>query len=164
MPDLADVLVGRARFRLFLFVFGRPGCLLLLACLAAVGCGPSGVIPEANDPTRGNLAKLGQAYIRATINLNHPPENYEQLRPFLQEQGDPDQILVSPHDGEQFIIVWGVELRRLKAQGDAVPVIAYEQHGKDGRRYVLRGSRDPVILTDSQFRSAVFPEGYTPPS
>jgi hypothetical protein len=133
---------------------------LLLACLTTEGCGPSGTPVIREDPTRQNLEKIGDAYIRATIANNRPPANLDELVRHLRHQGDPQKILFSPNDEEPFVIVWGVELRRLKARGDAVPVIAYEKKGKDGQRRVLRGRADVVLLTESQLRAATFPSDF----
>jgi len=139
---------------------------LLLGCLAAAGCNSStGTPPPADEetPTSKNLDRIGDAYQRANIRLNHPPANLDDLLQDLREQGKPDELLRSPNDGEKYEIVWGVELRRLKAQGNDVPVVAYEKRGKDGRRYVLRGAHDIKICSESQLKGAKFPPGYVFP-
>jgi hypothetical protein len=133
-------------------------CCLLLGCLAA-GCG-SPATPPPPSPTALKLQAIGKAYVDATVRQNRPPANLDELLPSLQEQGDPHEFLVSPSDGNQFEIVWSVELRRLKAYGSEVPVIAFERQGKDGKRYVLRGRADVVQLSDSALKSSRLPEGY----
>lgn len=146
---------GKALSRLLLWV-------VFLAWCAALGCGAPGTPVDKVDPTAKNLDRIGDAYVRATMTLRRPPENLQELEPVLAMQGKPEDILRSPNDGEDFVIVWGVELRRLKAQGNAVPVVAYEKKGKDGKRYVLRGRAEVILLTDGQLKAATFPAGYTP--
>jgi hypothetical protein len=130
----------------------------LVACVAGVGCG--GARPEPASPAGQHLERIGNAYLRATIGFNHPPANEKELLPFLREQGKPEELLRSPADGEPFVLVWGVELRRLTATGNDVPVVAYEKTGKDGKRHVLRGRADVSLLTDRELKNATFPKGY----
>jgi hypothetical protein len=117
---------------------------------------------DRQDPTRLKLESIGRAYIWATRSLGRPPADLTELLPFVEKQGKPTNILSSPNDGQGFEIVWGVDLRQLKARGSAVPVIAYEKVGKGGKRYVLRGRADVVLLTDGELKSSAFPEGYSP--
>jgi hypothetical protein len=142
---------------------GAAARLLLLGALAAAGCS-AGTPADPSDPTRQNLDKLGVAYLRATMKLNRPPANLKELMPLLQEfdRSKPEQILHSPNDGQDFVIVWGVELRKMMATGNAVPIVAYEKAGKDGKRYVLRGRADVVLMSDGELRGATFPSGYNP--
>ena len=137
-------------------------CFLLLGCLVAGGCAahPS---TEPYSPTRVNLERLGNAYIHATSRLRHPPANLDDLMPDLEDQGAPEEILRSPNDGEKFEIVWGVELRGLKARGSDVPVVAYEKLGTDGKRHVLRGRATVLLLSESELKASVFPPGYSFP-
>lgn len=138
----------------------RPLTFSILAlCFAfLVGCGggdkPSA--PQITDPTHLALEKIGDAYIRA----NGPPKSKADLLPILKHFGKPDEVLKSPNDGQEFIIVYGVELRMLKATGNDVPVVAFEKSGKGGKRYVLRGRNSVSQLSDSELRAATFPAGY----
>jgi hypothetical protein len=142
--------------------------VLLLVCLfgllGVAGCGTTGTpVEDRADPVRKQLEAIGVAYVHATSRLRHPPNNKQELLPALQEHGDPAKLLVSPNDGQEFVIVWGVDLKQIKALGDAVPIIAFEKDGKDGMRYVLRGRSDIVQMTAGQLKGAVFPSDYTPP-
>jgi hypothetical protein len=156
---------GRAAPGPLRFCLRLPGvCCLLLGWLGAAGCGaPAGAPVPKDDPARESLEHIGDAYGRATFGLNRPPANLKELQPYLKEQGDPAKLLRSPNDGEDFVIVWGVELRQLKARGNDVPIVAFEKTGKGGQRYVLRGRSDVVLMTDVQLKAATFPPGYSPP-
>ncbi len=144
----------KAAWPLLLLTFG--------SLLGLLGCGPNR--PAASsDPNVLNLQALGAAYQRATITQNRPPANRDELMLAFEDDDAPPDILRSLNDGEEFVIVWGVELRKLKARGAEVPVVAFEKHGKNGKRAVLRGRNDVVLMTDSELKAAVFPPGYTPP-
>ncbi len=96
----------------------------------------------------------------ATEQLNHPPMSLDDYLPSLQRQGVPEEILRSPNDGEEFVTVWNVELRKLKAKGSEKPVVAFEKRGIGGKRHVLRGRADVVLLTEEELKGSVLPEGY----
>jgi hypothetical protein len=64
----------------------------------SAGCSNSAPPPALESPSAKNLKKLGDAYLRATVQLNWPPANEKELMPFLKEQGKPEQIIVSPVD------------------------------------------------------------------
>lgn len=133
---------------------------LLLTCLAAAACSAPAPDLEPPTPTKRQLESIGDAYVRATIKLNRPPAKMEEFLPSLAEHGKPDQILRSPNDGQPFEIVWGNELRMLKATGNDVPIIAYEKVGKDGVRHVLRGRSEVLQLSESALKAGKFPPGY----
>ena len=134
----------------------------LCATFGASGCGKTPTT-EIASPTAENLHKLHDAYQRTNIRLGRPPLNLSELMPDLKQQGKPEEILRSPNDGADFEIVWGVSLVRLKERGNDVPVIAFEKRGKGGKRHVLRARDRVEELSESQLKSAKFPEGYTLP-
>ena len=143
------------------FCTGNPFLIfcLFFGCLGAGGCG-SIATHELPSPTEADLLKIGGAYARATAKLGRPPTNRKELIPFLDPKLPASQIFRSPNDGEDFEIVWGVELRELKAQGNDVPIVAYEKRGKEGKRYVLRGRSEALVMSEGELKSAVFPAGY----
>lgn len=144
------------------------GCglpFLMLTMLVAVGCGGGSpqTVPIQVDPTRQQLERLGTAYLLTTARLNRPPAKLDELLPALKPLGPTEQTLRSLNDGQEFVIVWGVELRQMKAEGNNVPVVAFEKTGKQGQRYVLRG-RDIVLqMGDAELRGSTFPAGYKLP-
>jgi len=143
-----------------------PSKLVVLAFMflaAMCGCGSYVSPPGLDSPSAKQLEKIGDAYLRATVQLNRPPSSEKEFLPFLKEQGKVAELLVSPVDKEKYVLVWGVELRMLKATGTEVPVVAYEKKGADGRRHVLRGRTDVYLLTEGELRGSVLPSGHSFP-
>jgi hypothetical protein len=62
------------------------------------------------------------------------------------------------------VILWGVDYRTYKTSGDpaSLPVLAYEKHGKDGKRLVLQ-YRYVTLVTDEELAGLPFPKGHRPP-
>ena len=141
---------------MFYFV-NRINALLvpLFLTFMLLGCGdqekPSTI---TTDPTIIALDKLGGAYIRGT------PKTKAELLSILKSCNHPKGLLISPSDGQEFIIVYSVELKGLKVTGAQLPIVAFEKSGKDGKRYALRGMNTVVQLTEAELKSSVFPEGY----
>jgi hypothetical protein len=135
----------------------NPIFMSILPIVMLAGCG-SGDKPSAitTDPTIISLDKLGGAYIRGTP----PPKTKAELLAIFKSCNHPKELLISPSDGQEFIIVYGVELKGLKVTGAQLPIVAFEKSGKDGKRYALRGMNTVVQLTEAELKSSVFPEGY----
>jgi len=132
-------------------------------CLAVAGCGPSGGVDGPVDASRQNLQKIGVAYAQATTRLKRPPKNLSDLLPSLKEQGEPAEILRSPDDGEEYVILWGVDFRwPPPGQRDPSVVLAYEKRGKAGKRHVLRLPTRVVLMTDDELKKTEFPPGHQP--
>jgi len=132
---------------------------LFLLTFFLIGCGGGKIEPLATDPTVIALDKIGSAYIRGTP----APKTKADLLAIFKLCSHPKELLISPSDGQEFIIVYDVELKGLKVSGAQLPVVAFEKSGKDGKRYVLRGMNTIVQLTDEQLKSSVFPAGYNFP-
>ena len=133
----------------------NPIFMSILPIVMLAGCG-SGDKPSTitTDPTIIALDKLGGAYIRGT------PKTKAELLSILKSCNHPKGLLISPSDGQEFIIVYSVELKGLKVTGAQLPIVAFEKTGKDGKRYALRGMNTVVQLTEAELKSSVFPEGY----
>lgn len=138
----------------------NPIFMSILPIVMLVGCG-SGDKPSAitTDPTIIALDKLGGAYIRGTP----PPKTKAELLAIFKSCNHPKELLISPSDGQEFIIVYSVELKGLKVTGAQLPIVAFEKTGKDGKRYALRGMNTVVQLSEAELKSSVFPEGYKLP-
>jgi len=133
----------------------NPIFMSILPIVILAGCG-SGDKPSTitTDPTIIALDKLGGAYIRGT------PKTKAELLSIFKSCNHPKELLISPSDGQEFIIVYSVELKGLKVTGAQLPIVAFEKTGKDGKRYALRGMNTVVQLTEAELKSSVFPEGY----
>lgn len=141
------------------FLSNKITVALLLLSFFFIGCGGEKIEPITTDPTIIALDKIGGAYIRGTP----PPKTKADLLAIFKISNFPKELLISPNDGQEFIIVYDVELKGLKVGDAQLPVVAFEKSGKDGKRYVLRGMNTIVQLTDDQLKSSVFPAGYNFP-
>jgi hypothetical protein len=138
----------------------RP-CVWIIAAvlLAAAGCSSPAVKEvDAGDP--GALRKIASAYGRATAKNDRPPTKPADLKPFLPDGEDVDQLLISPRDGQPYVIFWGFDSRPGKS-GESPVVIGYEKAGKGGTRFVFL-DMGVVSMTDAEFAKATFPPGRKP--
>lgn len=126
----------------------------------ALGCSSAPVEKEV-DPTVLNFKRISQAYREATNSLERPPQNVDELLPYLK--GERAEILRSPNDGQEYTILWGVDFHTVQEQGNKFVVLVYEKQGKDGRRWV-GGLRKRARMTDEEFHNANFPPGHRPPA
>jgi hypothetical protein len=141
--------------------------LLLVALVPLLaGCGPAKPVVFPENKFEQNLQRIGAAYTQATVKLGRPPSGPEELTEFLQVAGGPTaaELLRSPHDGEDYVIVWNVDFRQLAMTGGNVNdiVLAYEKKGKNGARYVMKPPSYVVQMKDLEFKSAKFPPGHQP--
>ncbi len=140
-------------WRWFVLLFGPP----ILA-----GCSQKEV-KQQRDPTEERLYKIGNAYLQSITRLGRAPTNIEEMKPELGGAVSTD-LLRSPNDGEEFVILWGVDYATLPSQGsDPYTVGAYEKTGVNGQRYVLRFPMGVLRMTDERLKKANFPRGYLAP-
>src|SRR5262245_38578597 len=101
-----------------------------------MGTAPTGCAPKPNiiltPKATHNIHYVVTGYVEAESRLGHPPKNAEELKPFLKIFGDPDEVLVSPNDGLPFVVRYGTKVTNI----NGFPIVAYEQKGQDGKRYV----------------------------
>lgn len=137
-----------------LYVFLIVGCL-------QVGCGNS--TTSVNEERLGsNLSELAVWYHRfVSTHSGRPPGDEENFKKFIQAYGfqadtgrginTVDDLFMSPRDQKPYIVVYG-------KQGSFVPdIIAYEQDGVDGRRW-LASSMTTVAEVDSEKFRKLVPE------
>jgi hypothetical protein len=150
--------------------FWKAGVVGLLVALAGFGCSKSKPPPPA--PVAAQLRAIGAAYFAATRELDHPPNNKEELVRYIKlakpnpedpenpETVNPAEVLRSPNDNEEFVILWGVDVMSLNtSKQNMLPVIAYEKNGKDGKRWVLQ-LRFARQATDEEMETLPFPPGH----
>ena len=149
-------------------LYRRLSLLLASSSLAAAVCSCSSVVvvDKPLEPAQERLMKIHVAYMRFSADQKRPPQNVDELKPFLAELGNADDILRSPRDGQPFVVCWGVDMTQPPASAaKSMPVVAYEKQGVNGRRYVLTAPfRKVEVLSDQEFRQASFPRDTAPVS
>ena len=127
---------------------------LLVSLTGCSGCGHgSGPVVTPLPKAEQDLCSIAQAYREAFERTNKAPESFEELRPFLVSFGNPDDMRVSPNDGQPYVVMWGADPTR----GGGGPVkgmwsiVAHEQTGKDGRRAVADMRGLAATVTDEEF-------------
>jgi hypothetical protein len=129
--------------------------LMLLAVLGGCNSGPN-VIPLSSSEQR--LVFIVMAYRDAHEKLGRGPKNDEELKPYLREHGDPGDLLVSPDDGQPYVVVWGVD----PAAGGPTEyrgmwrILAYERKGKGGKRAVIDTRGIPLTVPEGDFSKLKF--------
>jgi hypothetical protein len=120
-----------------------------LALLALMGCS-SAKQPAELSPEEKGIVTVGLAYRDASVALKRGPARAEELTPYLKKYGDPEQLLVSPSDGQPYHIVWGVIPSRPDKRFQTQRLLAYEKSGKNGKRYALDCMLKVHHLTDKE--------------
>ena len=124
--------------------------VLLMACGA--GCsGPPPVSPQVN-----HMKPLSVLYGRFTAAKGRAPKNAEEFKKFISTAGadmlqqfhvDADALLISPVDGQPFVIAYG-----------KIPpskIIAYESQGEDGKRWMADDLGRVDQMKDEDLRSLI---------
>ncbi len=129
----------------------RAAGLCSLALLVPVGCSSSSKPREPATPEEEAILHIGAAYRDASHVLHRGPKNVKELKPYLKKYGEPDALLVSPNDGQPYHIVWGLVPSQRTKRAEAQRFLAYEQTGKNGKRYALDCMLRVHHLTDADF-------------
>jgi len=137
------------------------GPAVLLAGLAGCGSGPK-IIPLSDSEKK--LTYIALAYVDAHSQLRHGPKNADELKPFLKAYGDPDQLLVSPSDGEPYVVVWGADPSRggPTEYKQMFPILAYERKGAGGKRAVTDIRGRPMTVPEEDIPKLTFVRDHKP--
>jgi hypothetical protein len=140
---------------------GRAAGFAALAVLLAGSSGcmrtPDPVVtplPKAEQ----NLCSIAQAYREAFEQTGKAPESFDDLRKYLAGLGNPDDMRVSPNDGQPYVVMWGADPTR----GGGGPVrgmwsiVAHEQKGAGGMRAVADVRGLATTVTDDEFAKLTF--------
>ncbi len=130
--------------------------LLLGLLLSSIGCGSE---PEKVQQPENTLFAIQKAYTDAYRKLRRPPQNLQELAPFLSEYGEVNEMMTSPNDGKPIVVIWGTNPEAERTTNPLV--IAYEQEGVDGLRFVFT-SMGTQQMSDEDFANANFPDGHKP--
>jgi hypothetical protein len=137
-------------------------CSLVL--LGGYGCGSKSAFKEQPlGPTQ--LMVIGRAYAAATDALDRPPQSKDEIKPYVHKDWAGKDVFRSPNDNEEFVILWGVDIRDFNLSGhpDNLPVLAYEKQGNDEKRLVLLGGRYVKLVADEDLAKLKFPAPYKAP-
>jgi hypothetical protein len=137
--------------------------LLALALAGQAGCGSGpNVIPLTK--AEKSLTFVALAYGEAHSRLGRGPKNAEELKPFLKEFGEPDELLVSPNDGQPYVVVWGANPTRggPTEYKQMFPILAYENKGTRGRRALTDIRGRPMTIPQEDFPKLTFVGGHKP--
>jgi hypothetical protein len=137
--------------------------LMLAAVATFVGCSKEVRVEAKLDATHERLMRIGSAYVQFNTKNKRPPKSAEDIKPLLRAYGNFEELLRSPRDGEPYVICWGVDLLVPPKWAKTTPVLACEQRGAQGKRYVLTTLRSVEQLSDEQFNQASFPPGHQRP-
>jgi hypothetical protein len=128
-----------------------------LAVCVSIGCRGDSSQPVPSDPSM--MRGVVSTYRTAASMLGRPPENMDDLKKILAPlSDDPGQYLRSKRDGQDFIIIWGLNL-------DAIPpdeIVAYEQTGANGKRMVVTATAQVREVTAEEFATLKFPKDHQP--
>ncbi len=129
--------------------------------VAVLGCDRTPSTVVQTPPDTSALRGIIRYYQTATGELGRPPKNMEELKaPLAPLTDEPDKYLRSTRDGEEFVVVWGLQLTKLPLD----TIIAYERKGVDGKRLVLDLNGVVREVTPEEFAQLRFPKGYKPDS
>jgi hypothetical protein len=131
--------------------------LILLVTLTAVGC--DGGTKINKPPDESYLRGIVRTYGTAARDLGRPPTTIEEIKAiYAPVDPDPGKYVRSPRDGEEFVVVWGLDLDRASAD----TVVAYERKGADGKRMVVTADSTVKEVTDDELKQMKFPKEYKP--
>jgi hypothetical protein len=140
--------------------------LLGLVMLAGpTGCGSKPkVLPLTSAETQ--LAHVAMAYSEAQDRLRRPPKNAEELKPYVKEYGNPEELLISPNDRQPYVIVWGADISRggpTDYKG-MWAILAYEQKGTGRKRVIVDTRARPLTIPEEDFAKLTFAGRHQPAS
>jgi hypothetical protein len=126
----------------------------LVALSVTSGCGPSAPPPPEGRLAIENVAKWRQLY-QANHNRNPPPDeaaflNFVEKK--LKERGEPfdrNAFLVSPRDGQKYVVRYGKESANLSQSAVSV----HEKEGHDGKLLVAFESGRSLEVEASELPS-----------
>ena len=129
--------------------------MTLLLLVAAIGCGERNSSPDLHESNLRLVAVLYSQY--ASAHGGEAPRDADDFRVFVQSLGSGvleraglsglDELLSSRRDGEPFAVKYQSGNWTLKN------VIAYEQQGAGGTRYIATDLGGVSELTEQQFQS-----------
>jgi hypothetical protein len=136
-------------------------CLVGLACTAMGGCGSR---QKSLAREQSGLKRVAILYGRfLSQHRGQPPANEAEFQKYVKSLPPADlasfgiedskRLFISNRDDKPYIIIYG-EPKGPPGPGGA-PVIAYEQEGKDGKRWVASSLGAVEEVDEARFRQLV---------
>jgi hypothetical protein len=136
---------------------------LLFACFFGCRAASTDAYIVPLTPAENQLKFIAMAYGDAESALGAPPKNAEELKPYLKTFGTPNELLVSPNDGQPFVVIWGKKLAGGPTDYKGLfPILAYEKKGSGGNRAVTDIRGRPMTVPVDDFPKLKFIGGHTP--
>ncbi len=141
------------------------GIWLLVLCLCcAAGCGKSRQTVEVETRLR-RLATFFGRYVAA--HQGQSPSGPDELKNFvktakLDEQlnvSDVEEVFVSPRDEKPFVVRYKTPMT---VAGTHVPVLAHEEDGLNGKRFLAYANTKVEELDQRRFEAALNPPKIAP--
>lgn len=143
--------------------FCRVGLLGVLPIIAACLAGCAADKPSDDELVKANLIQIAKAYLMVLSYNRKGLRDMDELRSAvndlhrLQMGAPPEEALVSPRDKQPLVIILGADS---SDRGDAI--LAYEQQGLDGNRWIVTMGADLKQLRDEEFAKAPFAKNHKP--
>lgn len=131
----------------------------VVGLLAVCGCGKSDPVETPMPAAEKDLGTISQAYKEAFERTNKAPKSFEELRPYLKSLGrSPEDIQISPNDGQPYVVLWGGDPTRGGGGGvqQLSLIVCHEKAGKDGKRAVSDTRGRVATVTDDEFSRLKF--------
>jgi hypothetical protein len=129
----------------------------VLVFVSALGCGGGTVVTPPTD--QSNLRGIVRVYGIAARDLGRPPQKIEDLTAiYRQADPDPEKYVRSARDGQEFVVVWGLNIESAPAD----MVVAYERTGVDGKRMVVTADGMIREVTTDDIAQLKFPKNHKP--
>jgi hypothetical protein len=152
-----EAFMGFPHFLRRAMVLGAVG----LAFLMATGCSSQ---KKSLPREQSGLKKISRLYGKfLTQSHNVPPANEAEFKKFVHSLppadvksfgiDESDRIFTSERDGKPYVILYGQPQGPPGPAGS--PVIAHEQEGKDGKRWVASAMGAVEEVSDARFRELV---------
>ncbi len=105
------------------------------------------------------LRGIIRVYSIASRDLGRPPKSIDELKAvYAGADPDPDKFFRSTRDGEEFVVVWGLDLNNAPAD----MVVAHERTGVNGKRLVVTADSKITEVSEDEFGKLRFPKGHKP--
>ena len=139
----------------------RAASIWAVCLISLTSCRPAEVVTRV-PVDHAKLKGIVTIYAYATADLGRPPESVDELKPIFEKASidDPQGAITSSRDNQEFVILWGIDLNGRYA-GSETP-LAHERLGQDGARLVVTCAQRVSEISDTEFASLPWPEGYDP--